>query len=138
MAIHTELPGPCTDVHFRAFQEPLCGSNIVDHYHIWCNLRPGTKDLDFSGAIHAMLGHMKEEGLVEDYRLLRRKLGFGPESLGEFHVDIMTANLAQLDEAFHRVTPRSGHMEKLHAAVWSKVVDFKSALYRDFPDPNRS
>ncbi len=109
----------------------------MDHYHIWCDLRPGTKDLDFSKAIAEMLGHMQAEGLIASYSLLRRKFGFGPEALGEFHVDIVTNNLAQLDEAFHQVTPRSGHMEKLHAAVWSKVTNFRAGLYRDFPDANR-
>lgn len=106
----------------------------MDHYHIWCDLRPGCKDLEFADAIEAMLAHMQDEGQVESWALQRRKLGFGPEALGEFHVDIVTRDLAQLDEAFDAVRPRSGKMEKLHAAVWSRVVNFRSGLWRDFPD----
>lgn len=109
----------------------------VDHYHVWVNLRPGVKDLDFAAAIAAMLEHLRGEGKLEAWTLTRRKLGFGPEGLGEFHVDIHVRDLAQLDDAFDTVTPRAGEMEKLHAAVWSKVTDFRSGLWRDFPDANR-
>lgn len=107
----------------------------MDHYHIWVDLRPGNKDTDLSDALHAMLGHMQGEGMVEGYAIQRRKLGFGPDGLGEWHVDISTRDLAQLDAAFHAMTPRSGKLEKLHAAVWSKVTNYKAGLYRDFPDP---
>jgi hypothetical protein len=110
----------------------------VDHYHVWCNLRPGVKDLEFVASVHAMLDHMRREGAIASYTLTRRKLGWGPPEIGEFHIDIQVRDMAQLDEAFNHITPRSGAMEKLHAAVWSKVVDFRSALYRDFPDANRS
>lgn len=109
----------------------------MDHYHIWCDLKPGHKDLDLVKAIDAMLGHLKGLGKLHGYNVARRKLGFGPESIGEWHIDITTTDLAQLQAAFDHVTPRTGEMEKLHAMVWSKVENFKSGLYRDFPDANR-
>lgn len=109
----------------------------MDRYHIWFNLKPGVKDMDLVDSIRAMLDHLKSEGLIEGFDLERRKLGFGPPELGEWHVAILTANMAQLEKAFDFVTPRAGEMERLHAGVWSKVVDFRSGLYRDFPDVNR-
>lgn len=109
----------------------------MDHYHLWFGLRSGAKDTDLVEAIRAMLGHMRERGLIEDYAIQRRKLGLGPSAIGEWHVDIATRDLAQLQEAFDEVTPRSGKVEKLHAAVWSKVEGLQTALYRDFPDANR-
>ena len=45
--------------------------------------------------------------------------------------------LAQLDAAFGHVATRDGEVERLHAPVYAMVTDFKSALYRDFPDPER-
>ena len=33
---------------------------------------------------------------------------------------------------------RDGEVEKLHARVYSLVTDFRAALYRDFPDPERA
>lgn len=67
----------------------------------------------------------------------RRKLGFGPPELGEFHVTIEVADLAQLEAAFDEVVPRTGATEGLHAKVWSQVTNFRSGLWRDFPDPER-
>ena len=43
--------------------------------------------------------------------------------------------LAQLDEAFGRVVPRQGDMERAHVS-FNKFVDanIQHALYRDWPD----
>ena len=120
------------------FQRTIGPAGPVDHYHVWCDLRPGIRDLDFVAAVQAMLGHMQKEGRIEGFGITRRKLGFGPKEIGEWHIDITTRNLAQLEAAFDMVTPRSGEMERLHAGVWSKVENFRSALYRDFPDANRT
>lgn len=110
----------------------------MDHYHLWFDLRPGEKDTDLVKAITAMLGHLQDEGLLESYSLQRCKLGFRPDDLPEWHVDIAVEDLAQLQDAFDQITPRSGTMEKLHAAVWSKVHHLKTGLWRDFPDANRT
>ena len=43
--------------------------------------------------------------------------------------------LAQLDEAFGRVVPRKGEMEKSHVSFNKFVEDnIQHALYRDWPD----
>jgi hypothetical protein len=109
----------------------------MDIYDIWFNLKSGVRDVEFCERLHAYLGHLREGGRIEQYRLMRRKLGFGPPSLGEFHVAIETLDLAQLDQAFLHVAHRSGEVESLHAAVNQYVTDFVAALYRDFPDPVR-
>jgi hypothetical protein len=110
----------------------------VDTYHIWVNLRDSRRDLEFARAIDAYLGHLKAQGTLEGWRLTRRKLGFGPSELGEFHVQVFARDMAQLDQAFSRAAVRTGEVERLHAAVYSMVTDFRSALYRDFPDPVRA
>lgn len=109
----------------------------MDFYHIWCDLRDGVKDLDFADAVSAYLGHLQKGGLIRGFRLARRKLGFGPSSLGEFHIVIETDDLAQLDRAFNLVAARDGETERLHARVWSSVTGFQSGLWRTFPDPQR-
>jgi hypothetical protein len=110
----------------------------MDHYVTWCDLRPGVKDLDFADAVAALLGHLQQAGHVESWSLQRRKLGFGPRELGDFAVDIRTRDLAQLEAAWDAMTPRTGELERLHGAVWSKVTNLKTALYREFPDANRA
>ena len=109
----------------------------MDVYHIWCDLRPGVGDLIFAEKTSTYLGHLKEQGLIEEFRLTRRKLGLGAAGLGEFHVMIETRDLAQLDAAFHRVAGRREPVEGFHFGVNSLVINATFALYRDFPDPVR-
>ncbi|MCB0825874.1 MAG: hypothetical protein KDC26_06765 [Armatimonadetes bacterium] len=107
-------------------------------YEIWVDLAPGVKDLELVTAVENYLGALKNDGKIELFRIKRRKFGFGPEALGEFWISIETKDLAQLDDAFHTVVPREGEMEKLHAAVFSRITNYKSGLWRDFPDPERT
>ena len=109
----------------------------MDTYEIWVNLSPGVKDLDFADSVQAYLGHLKDQGRLESFRIRRRKLGFSPDGLGEWNVSVEFKDLAQLDQAFLRVVSRDADIEGLHAQVFSKVTDFKAALYRDFPDSVR-
>ena len=109
----------------------------MNQYQIWCNLADSHRDLEFAQAVAGYMGFLKREGLIADWRLTRRKLGFGPAELGEFNVTITVIDLAQLERAFGAVAVRSGEMEQLHARVYSLVTDFRSALYRDFPAPQR-
>jgi hypothetical protein len=110
----------------------------MDQYHIWCNLKPAVSDTAFADALGTYLGVLQEQGRISSYRLSRRKLGLAPPELGEFHVVIETRDLAQLDEAFRAVSARSGAIEELHAGVNQLARDLRFALYRDFPDTNRS
>lgn len=109
----------------------------MDLYHIWCDLKPGVRDTEFAESIRGYLGHLRDGGLIETYRLTRRKLGLGAPGLGEFHIQIETRDLAQLDAAFNRVSSRAGPVEDLHHGVNSLVHNAVFALYRDFPDPQR-
>lgn len=109
----------------------------MDHYLIWFNLKDAHRDVEFAAAAHAYLEHLKSLGLIEGHRLMRRKLGFGPGELGEFQLTITARDLAQLEAVFQRVAARDGETERLHARVYSAVTDFRSALYRDFPDAVR-
>jgi hypothetical protein len=83
------------------------------------------------------LGKLKADGLIDEFRLTRQKLGFGIPGLGEFHIVIETQDLAQLDRAFQAVSSRADPIESFHQAVNSRVENFRAALYRDFPDPHR-
>jgi hypothetical protein len=109
----------------------------MDHYIVWVNLAPGVDDLEFVAAVDAYLGELRREERIESWRILRRKLGFGPEGLGEFQITMTFRDLAQLDAAFERAATRDDQIEPLHAAVYSRVAEYRSALYRDFPDPVR-
>jgi hypothetical protein len=62
----------------------------------------------------------------------------GPSELGEFFLLIEVESLAQLDRAFSTVSPRTEPIESIPAAVNHSVCDLRSALFRDFPDEQRT
>lgn len=107
----------------------------MDVYEISVDLAPGVRDLDLVAALDHYLGELANDGHIESWRLLRRKLGLGAG--GEFKVLIETRDLAQLDEAFRAVSSRTEPVEAAHHDVNSLVTGFRAALYRDFPDPHR-
>lgn len=109
----------------------------MDCYEIWFDLKDTSRDLEFCRDLAAYMGHLRERGLIVGYRLTRRKLGFGPSDLGEFHAVIETEDMAQLQRAFDRVATRDPEVEQVHGAVYSAVKNARFALYRDFPDPVR-
>ncbi len=109
----------------------------MDIYHIWCNLKPGISDLEFTDALSSYLNWLKQKGSVDNYRITRKKLSLAPTWLGEFHIMLEFSSMSKLDDAFTSVSTRNDPVESLHAAVNSKVTDFSSALYREFPDPHR-
>lgn len=109
----------------------------MDHYYAFFDAKPGVRDLALSDAIATYMDYLKTNGLIEGWTLTRRKFGFGPPGLGEFHLDMQTRDLAQLDAAFRHVARRAEPVESVHFAVNSQVVNLTFALYRDFPDPVR-
>jgi Family of unknown function (DUF6614) len=109
----------------------------LDLYHVWCDLKPGVRDLAFSEQVAAYMGDLHKRGLIAGWRLTRRKLGLGPPGLGEFHVMIEVRDLAQLDQAFCEVAGRQEPVEGFHFGVNSLVRNVVFALYRDFPDAVR-
>jgi hypothetical protein len=109
----------------------------MDIYHIWCDLKPGVIDMDFTDAASTYLDGLKESGDLASFRITRRKLGLGIEAPGEFHLMLEFEDLAQLDAAFKEVSSRAEPVESFHHAVNSKVQNLTFALYRDFPDKHR-
>ncbi len=109
----------------------------MDIYHGWFNLKPGVKDLDFCSRLERYMSHLQDRNLIVGWRLMRRKLGLGPDDLGDFHLMIEVEGLAQLDLAFGQVASRADPVEEVHHGVNALVQDVRFALYRDFPDAVR-
>ena len=109
----------------------------MDIYHVFGDLKPGVSDTSFSEQVARYMEHLRGQGLIESWRLTRRKLGLGPSALGEFHIMIEVKDLAQLDAAFNRVASRAEPVEGFHHGVNALVQNLTFALYRDFPDPVR-
>lgn len=104
----------------------------MDIYHIWCDLKDTGEANRFARAVSAYLNHLKSRGLIEAWRLMRRKLGLAPDDSREFHIMIETRNLDQLDRAFQAAASRTGEVEALHHEVYMRATRVKFALYRDW------
>ena len=44
-------------------------------YHAWCDLKPGVSDIAFSEGASKYLTHLQAKGMIESWRITRRKLG---------------------------------------------------------------
>ena len=109
----------------------------MDIYHGFFSLKEGQSDIELAENLGRYLGFLQDQKKITSWRLMRRKLGLGPKSLGEFHLMIEVENLAQLDEAFSLVATRSGEVEERHFSVNKMIGEITFALYRDFPDSMR-
>jgi uncharacterized protein DUF6614 len=109
----------------------------MDIYNAWFDLKPGVSDTEFSDRLAAYMNHLKADGLMQGWRLTRRKLGLSAAAVGEFHLMMEFSGLAQLDQAFGRVGSRREPVETVHFGVNTLVQNVQFALYRDFPDEIR-
>jgi hypothetical protein len=109
----------------------------MDIYNAWFDLKPGVSDMEFSDRLIAYMDSLKNDGLMQGWRLMRCKLGLSAAPVGEFHLMMEFTGMAQLDQAFGRVGSRREPVESVHFGVNSLVQNVQFALYRDFPDSVR-
>ena len=109
----------------------------MNYYEAYFEIQDNRKDLEFAGHVKRYMEFLQGKGLIEGYRLTRRKLGFGFPELGEFQLSIEVSDLGKLDEAFQLAATRDGEVERHHSAVYSQIKNVRFALTRDFPDPVR-
>jgi hypothetical protein len=109
----------------------------MDIYHIYCDTRPGVRDMVFCEKLRAYLEHLAASGLIAGWRITRAKLGFGLRGMGDWHIMLEVRDLVQLEAAFQHVAGRAEPVEGLHHGVNSLVANPVFALTRDFPDAVR-
>lgn len=106
-------------------------------YQAFFSLKDGVSDMEFHVNLQAYMEYLVEQGHLQKWRLLRRKLGLGPKEMGDWHLIMEFENLAALDLAFGHVATRSGPVEQKHHGVNRMIDKITFALYRDFPDAER-
>jgi hypothetical protein len=109
----------------------------MDIYNAWFDLKAGVSDVEFSDRLKTYMDTLKNDRLMQGWRLMRRKLGLSAAAVGEFHLMMEFTDLAQLDSAFNRAGSRREPVEGVHFGVNSLVQNAQFALYRDFPDSMR-
>ena len=110
----------------------------MNQYCCHIDLKHDAKALAFAQAVAAWMEHLKAAGVIEGWRLLRRKLNLAGGSFGDFCLEIEVADLAQLDEAFRLSGSRDDTVGALYRAVHDLIGRAEFGLYRPFPDPERA
>lgn len=106
-------------------------------YHCMIDLKDEAKALPFAHALRAWMDHLKDQGVIEDWRLMRRKLNLASDAHRDFVLEIEVNRLDQLDDAFRYVSTASDSVDRLHALVSTMIKKYEIGLYRPFPDPER-
>ncbi len=106
-------------------------------YHCMIDLHRDTYALNFVRAVGEWMGHLDDQGLIGEWRLMRRKLNLASDAHRDFLLEIEVADLAQLDRLFNHVCEASDEVERLHTRVHNMIDTVEFGLYRPYPDPAR-
>lgn len=107
-------------------------------YHCSVDLRDDAKAVPFAFAVEAWMGHLQSNGVIQTWRLCRRKLGFGAPRARDFLLEIEVRDMSQLDDAFRFTGSADDEVERLYTMVHQMVGEVDIGLYRPFPDPERA
>lgn len=104
-------------------------------YTCMIDLKHDAKALQFAAALDCWLTHLRAQGVIGKWRLMRRKLNLAADGYRDFVVEIEVDDLAQLDRAFHATANGGDEAAALHARVHDMIEHADYALFRPFPDP---
>lgn len=102
------------------------------------DLKDDAKALAFARAIDEWMAHLQSTNSIGNWRLLRRKLNLAADGYRDFLLEIEINDLAQLDQAFRQSGSRDEDIATMYRAVHTLISKSDSALYRTFPDTERS
>lgn len=109
--------------------------------NIYCamiSLKSDAKALAFAKAIDDWMGYLKSAGVIENWRLMRRKLNLAADRFDDFMLEIEVNDLSQLDQAFRLTGRHDDEIAELHRAVHNLIGTADFALYRGYPDMERA
>lgn len=107
-------------------------------YQCRLDLKDEAKAVAFATALGVWMSHLQESGVIESWRLCRRKLGFGAPHARDFFLEIEVQDLNQLDRAFRLTGSGDETVERLYTTVHQMIGQMETSLYRPFPDPERA
>ncbi len=111
---------------------------IMNLYHCSIDLADDAKAVAFAVAVEAWMDHLQQNGVIQSWRLCRRKLGFGAPRARDFLLEIELLDMTQLDQAFRFTGTGDETVERLYTTVHQMVGEVDTGLYRPFPDPERA
>ena len=116
----------------------LRGAWLMNLYHCQIDIKQDAKALAFSHALGVWMNHLKSNGSITEWRLMRRKLNLASDGHRDFLLEIEVEDLTQLDSAFRLSGSQDEDIAQMHRAVHDLIQSADFGLYRSFPDPERS
>jgi hypothetical protein len=104
-------------------------------YHCLIDLRPEARALAFSQACANWMEHLRAQGLVTSWRLMRRKFGLASGPHSDFLLEIEIPGLATLDAAFSQLALADDDATRRYDQMHGMIARAEVGLYRPYPDP---
>jgi hypothetical protein len=106
-------------------------------YLCMIDLKSDARALAFAAALESWLELLRDEGRIDSWRLMRRKLNLAGDDFGDFLLEISVRDLAQLDAAFRFLGRGGDEAVTRYDRMNQHIARVRYALYRPFPDPER-
>ncbi|KPQ06724.1 MAG: hypothetical protein HLUCCA12_08950 [Rhodobacteraceae bacterium HLUCCA12] len=107
-------------------------------YHCMIELKSDARALAFASALDGWMSLLRDEGRINGWRLLRRKLNLAGAGCADFLLEIEVTDLAQLDSAFRFLGRGDDDAAQRYDQMRQHVATVEIGLYRPFPDPERA
>lgn len=103
-------------------------------YHCMIDLRPEAHALAFAKAASAWMDHLRAQGIVADWRLMRRKFGLASGPHSDFLLEIDIPGLHALDDAFAHLAHADETANQCYEQMHGMIAHAETGLYRPYPD----
>jgi hypothetical protein len=110
---------------------------MMNLYHCMIELRPEAHALGFAHATTAWMDHLKAQGLVTEWRLMRRKFGLASGAHTDFLLEIAIPGLTALDTAFSALANADDAATRRYDQMHGMIARVDVGLYRPYPDPTQ-
>ncbi|MFN3912931.1 DUF6614 family protein [Hyphomonas sp.] len=106
-------------------------------YHCMVELKSSDRALQFASAVDAWLGHLKNEKIISDWRLLRRKFGLASGQHTDFLIEIEVESMSELEKAFSLLSKMEDEHTRRYEFMHNLIASIEVGLYRPYPDPEQ-
>lgn len=106
-------------------------------YHCMIELRSEAGALAFAQACGIWMQHLQSQGLVGEWRLLRRKFGLAAGAHTDFLLELELPCLAALDTVFSTLAGADDEVTRRYDQMHGMIARVDAGLYRPYPDPHQ-
>ncbi len=106
-------------------------------YHCMIELRSSERALAFATAAKAWLDQLKADGMIEEWRLFRRKFGLASGTHTDFILEIEVQDLVQLEDTFRALSHAGDENARRYDQMHNMIASAEVGLYRLYPDPEQ-